>query len=76
MSNIISRDDYAKLQNLASLHGTNVKFSYVDKKGKATDVNTNVDSTTVKEGSILTHNDVNGYRRYLFTGLTSDVIVS
>lgn len=73
MSDIISREDYGKLQKLSLQHGRNIKFKYTDAAGKQTDVDSNVDSTTVLEGSILTHNAGNGYRRYLFSRMDSDV---
>ena len=74
MANRINATDYDKLRTLAKESGKTVKFKYIDGKGKQTDVNAQVDVSTVREDSILTNGD-NGYRRYLFGRIQSDVTV-
>lgn len=76
MSHFISRTDKTALHELSFKHGARVKFGYVDRAGKATDVDTEVDSTTVLPDSILTNSEANGgYKRYLFSSITTDVEV-
>lgn len=76
MTHFISRTDKTALHELSFKHGTRVKFGYVDRTGKATDVDTEVDSTTVLPDSILTNSEANGgYKRYLFSFITTDVEV-
>lgn len=74
MSNVISAKDYAGLRKLAATAGEKVSFNYRDLTGKRTSVNAVVDSTTLKEDSILTRDAKDkSYHRYLFSGLESDV---
>lgn len=75
MANIISATDFNKLRKLAANEGKRVKFDYLDSEGKRTSVDTAIDASTVRDNSLLTRNEANGYRRYLFANLKSDVEV-
>ena len=75
MANRINATDFNKLRKLASQHGEHVRFSYLDKEGKRTNVDTTIDATTIRNDSLLTKNEDKGYRRYLFANLQSDVEV-
>lgn len=69
----IKNYDTKALQNLSMRHGERVRFNYIDAKGKHTSVDTRVDSTTVLPNSILTYTPFNGYKRYLFNRIQTDI---
>lgn len=73
MTKRIPATDYSKLRELAKQHGAPVSFTYTDAQGKRTTPTTTVDATTVRNDSILTYSDKEGYKRYRFDRLDSAV---
>lgn len=72
---VVKNNDTTGLQALSGRQGERVRFEYVDAQGKHTFVDTKVDSTTVRPDSILTFTPENGYKRYLFHRLQTDITV-
>lgn len=72
---LVKSHDIIGLRELSEKQGERVRFEYVDSEGKHTNVDTEVDSTTVRPDSILTFTSENGYKRYLFNRIQTDVLV-